>query len=216
MPSEDWSSRWKEGRVGWHEPAGSASLRRWWPALPPGARVLVPLCGKSFDLAWLAEQGQDVTGVELSEIAVQAFFREQGFSARVERRAGFDVYRADEARIALWCGDFFDFPETGFDAHYDRGALVALPADLRPGYVAHLWRCLGPAAARLVLTLEYDQERAAGPPFSVPAAEVMDYFPDLERVSVHNDAASAPPKIRDAGIESFVETVWRSPGAFRR
>src|SRR5690606_8492466 len=190
------------------------SLRRWWPALPAGARVLVPLCGKTPDLVWLADQGCEVTGVELSDIAVRAFFTEQRLSARVERHPGFDVYRAGEKPIALWCGDFFDFLETGFDAHYDRGALVALPEDLRPAYVAHLQARLKPGAARLVITLEYDQALAPGPPFSVPAAEVAGCFPDLERVSVHDDPASAPPKLREAGIESFVETVWRSPGAF--
>lgn len=213
MPTEDWCSRWKEGRIGWHEPDGNASLRRWWPRMPAGARVLVPLCGKSLDLVWLAQQGHEVTGVELSELAVRAFFTEQRLSARIERRAGFDVYLADQMPIALWCGDFFDFMETGFDAHYDRGALVALPPDLRPAYVAHLRGRLKADAARLVLTLEYDQALAPGPPFSVPAAEVAGYFPDLERVSVHDDPASAPPKLREAGIESFVETVWRSAGA---
>ncbi len=35
-----------------------------------GRRVLVPLCGKTPDLLWLAEQGNEIVGVELSEIAV--------------------------------------------------------------------------------------------------------------------------------------------------
>ena len=37
----------------------------------------MPLCGKSLDLTWLAAQGLRVTGVELSHIAVEAFFPEQ-------------------------------------------------------------------------------------------------------------------------------------------
>lgn len=209
--NEGWIGRWKEGRIGWHEAAGNAALRRHWPALPRGKRVLVPLCGKSVDMIWLAEQGLQVTGVELSALAIEAFFAEQALTARVERRGSFDVHSARERPIALWRGDFFDFVETGFDALYDRGALVALPTDLRPRYTEHLERLLHPGAARLIITLEYDQGRAAGPPFSVPEAEVFSYWPGLERVSERDDLAGGPPKFREAGLERLLEVVWRSP-----
>lgn len=214
--SEDWLSRWKEGRIGWHETAGNAALRQSWPAVPAGARVLVPLCGKSVDLVWLADRGLAVTGVELSTIAVESFFAEQGLAGDVRRRGRFDVYAAATRPIELWCGDFFEFGETGFDALYDRGALVALPPDLRPPYVERVQRCLNPAAARLVVTLEYDQRRAPGPPFSVPADELLAYWPDLERVSGREVLDTAPPKFREAGLASVVEAVWRSPGGSAR
>ena len=70
---DQWIERWREGRTGWHEVDGSALLRRHWPRLVRGSRVLVPLCGKSVDMLWLASQGLEVTGVELSEIAARAF-----------------------------------------------------------------------------------------------------------------------------------------------
>ena len=41
----------------------------------------------------------------------------------------------------LYCGDFFDLtaPElSGVSAYYDRGALVALPPEMRVRYVDHL------------------------------------------------------------------------------
>ncbi|MGB5485800.1 MAG: thiopurine S-methyltransferase, partial [Lysobacterales bacterium] len=66
MEIKDWHSRWESGNTGWHQPGGSSALRKFWPGLHPGGRVLVPLCGKSPDLLWLAKQGYDVTGVELS------------------------------------------------------------------------------------------------------------------------------------------------------
>ena len=40
-----------------------------------GDNILVPLCGKSLDMLWLAERGFQVTGIEISELAVQDFFR---------------------------------------------------------------------------------------------------------------------------------------------
>lgn len=210
---EDWLARWKEGRIGWHEPAGNAALKRYWPSLSRGSRVLVPLCGKSIDMAWLAAEGLDVTGVELSIEAVEAFFDEQRLTSKVERHGRFAIYTAAEKPIALWCCDFFDFAETGFDALYDRGALIALPPDLRPAYARHLDRRLRRHPARLVITLEYDQARAAGPPFAVPASEVLGYWPDLERVSEINALERSPPKFREAGLKQVLEVVWRSPPA---
>lgn len=207
---EDWLSRWEEGRTGWHEPAGNAALHAHWPELPVGAAVLVPLCGKSVDLAWLAARNLAVTGVELSRKAIEDFFSEQGLSYAVESCGAFDVYRADARPIAIYRGDFFEFHAGPFDALFDRGALIALPSAERPRYVQRLQRLLAPDAFRLVVTLEYDQARAEGPPFSVLADELRLYWPDLERVRATNEIATAPPKFRAAGLESVVEAVWSS------
>ena len=70
--TECWVERWQEGRTGWHEPDGNDSLKKYWRAA--GRRVLVPLCGKTPDLAWLARLGNEVVGIELAEIAVETFF----------------------------------------------------------------------------------------------------------------------------------------------
>lgn len=53
--------------------------------LAQGSRVFVPLCGKSLDMIWLAQQGHEVIGVELSPVAVEDFFRENGLNP-VQRR----------------------------------------------------------------------------------------------------------------------------------
>ena len=50
-------------------------------ARPAGSTVLVPLCGKSRDLLWLAQHDFRVTGIEISPIAVEGFFRENGLEA---------------------------------------------------------------------------------------------------------------------------------------
>ena len=73
MNNEPWLERWQIGRTGWHEPSGNRNLRAHWSW--SGKRVLVPMCGKTPDLLWLEELGNEVVGVELSEIAVVAFFR---------------------------------------------------------------------------------------------------------------------------------------------
>ncbi len=205
--TEPWLERWQEGRIGWHEDSGNASLKKHWRA--SGRTVLVPLCGKSVDLAWLAAQGNRVVGVELSQIAVEAFFTEQqlDFEVRDGALRRFDAIGVD---ITIFCGDFMELDDVRCDAHYDRGALVALAAELRPGYAAHVRSLLSDDAEQLVITLDYDQSVAIGPPFSIDDEELLGYWPGLERVDRYDDTPNAPPKFLDAGLTEIVETVWRS------
>ena len=74
MEHEFWQLKWKQQEIGFHQQHINPALKQYWSHLPVGTRVLVPLCGKSKDMIWLLKQGYHVTGVELSEIAVQAFF----------------------------------------------------------------------------------------------------------------------------------------------
>ena len=50
-------------------------LLKHWPSINAveGSEVIVPLCGKSLDMLWLAEQGYSVVGLEMVEEAVMAF-----------------------------------------------------------------------------------------------------------------------------------------------
>ena len=203
-----WLDRWERGQTGWHQSGGNTALRKFWPVLPIGSRVLVPLCGKSPDLLWLAQQGSVVTGVELSEIAVRAFFAEAGIGFETEIVRGLTWFRGVEQDISIVCGDYFQFSDQPFDALYDRASLIALPADIRPAYIQHTKSLLKPKAIQLLLTLEYDQSKANGPPFSVMSDEVNSYWDRLLRVGDKCDSKNMPPKFRDAGISEIVEAVW--------
>ncbi len=206
--SEPWIERWQEGRTGWHEATGNANLKTYWNV--SGKRVLVPLCGKTQDLVWLEQQGNKVTGVELSEIAVEAFFAENKIEYTLV--AGpLTAYKAKGRSITIYCGDYFEFREGPFDAHYDRGALIALPAALRRSYAEHTGSLLVSNATQLIVSLEYDESIATGPPFSVTADEILAYWPDLQRIAAHDDIANGPPKFRAAGLQEMIEVVWRSP-----
>ena len=205
--AEAWLDRWREGRIGWHEDTGNASLQRHWRA--SGRTVLVPLCGKSVDLVWLAAQGNRVIGVELSQLAVEAFFAEQQLDFVVTDGL-LPRFEATGAGITIFCGDFMQLADVRCDAHYDRGALVALSADLRPGYAAHVRSLLTDDAEQLVITLGYDQSVAKGPPFAISDEEVLGYWPGLERIDRYDDTANAPPKFLEAGLNELTETVWRS------
>jgi thiopurine S-methyltransferase len=208
--TEDWLGRWAAGRIGWHEAEGNSGLRKHWPELPDQSRVLVPLCGKSTDMLWLAGRGQTVVGVELSEIAVRAFFAEN--ELEFERRKGnsLDCFAALDLSIELYCGNYFAFSDAPFDALYDRGALVALPAEIRPEYISHTRKLLKRSSFRFVVTLEYEQSVVAGPPYSVAADELSGYWHDLKLVESKNDIETCPPKFRAAGLRKISENFWVS------
>ncbi|MGD9265341.1 MAG: thiopurine S-methyltransferase [Lysobacterales bacterium] len=203
-----WHSRWEEGRHGWHEPAGNQALQKYWPRLPSGSRVLVPLCGKSVDLLWLAHQGCDVTGVELSSIAARSFFAESGLEYEADETGGFHWFRNPDAGIAIACGNYFDFSAAPFDALYDRAAFSALPPGKRPEYAQMTGELLKPGAARLLVTLEFDDSLVKGPPYPAWRDEVSALWPGLERVEARDDTPNAPPKFLEAGLDLMIEVAW--------
>jgi len=206
--TEDWKSRWQEGRIGWHEAGGNLALRKFWPTTGIGKRVLVPLCGKSPDLLWLAQHGHDVTGVELSEIAVRAFFDDSGLEFETGEADRLLIFECSSPRITLVCGDYFNFSRKPFDALYDRASLIALPRKIRPEYIRHTKSLLKSNATQMLITLEYDQSRVDGPPYSVLADEVVDYWGNIQRISGYNALDSTPPKFREAGLTEVIEAVW--------
>ncbi|WP_248752328.1 thiopurine S-methyltransferase [Pseudomonas sp. MWU15-20650] len=174
MEPKFWRERWARNQIGFHLPGVNPYLQRHWPglALADGAKVLVPLCGKSLDLMWLASHGYHVMGVELSERAVGAFFGEQGLTPQVSQRGAFKVYHA--GLIEVWCGDVFALDAGAVadcSALYDRAALIALPPLMRAQYAEHLNTLLAPGCKGLLITLDYDQALKAGPPFAVTDAE---------------------------------------------
>ncbi|HXC65047.1 MAG TPA: thiopurine S-methyltransferase [bacterium] len=185
MEPSFWHSRWQTNNIAFHQPEVNPLLVRHFPtlALPAGARVFVPLCGKSLDLPWLVSQGCRVAGVELSPLAVEQFFFELDVTPVVSVQGALRHYQAPS--VDLYTGDLFELtPEIlgPVDAIYDRAALVALPLELRRRYTAQLLK-LGGGAPQLLATYVYDQSQAEGPPFAVGGAEVADHYQGRYRIT---------------------------------
>ncbi|AWA40665.1 thiopurine S-methyltransferase [Pseudomonas fluorescens] len=217
MQPEFWHKKWESNQIGFHQPEVNPYLQRHWPdlAIPAPARVLVPLCGKSLDLLWLAGRGHRVLGVELSQRAVEDFFREQQLQPQISEEGGFKVYRA--GAIELWCGDFFSLTAAnvaGCTALYDRAALIALPPMMRERYAAHLQSIL-PTCRGLLVTLDYDQSQMPGPPFSVDDAQVQRLLGSVWRVEMleQQDVLGDSWKFVQAGVTRLEERVYRICGA---
>lgn len=125
-----WKSRWQKNNTGWHMDVVYPQLPKVWPQLSvkSDARVLVPLCGKSLDINWLAEQGYYVIGVEISPKALQEFMDQYPHQFSKDSSHEFTIYRSDS--IELWEGDFLKLPTSkipALDVIYDKASLVALP-----------------------------------------------------------------------------------------
>ncbi|MDG4563206.1 MAG: thiopurine S-methyltransferase [Candidatus Competibacter sp.] len=214
MEPSFWHERWERSEIGFHQQNINVHLQQFWTQLDlrPGQRVFAPLCGKSRDLLWLAGEGHPVTGVEISRLAVEAFFTENGLKPRCWREGAFEIWEVDEIRILL--GDFFDLePQHLADAAgiYDRASLIALPPPMRARYARHLDAILPVGTRVLLVTLEYDQSVLAGPPFAVGEAEVRALYQATHEVELlyTRDALAETSRWRERGLTWLLERVYR-------
>lgn len=207
MDPNFWHARWESNQIGFHQPKANAMLVRHLDALglAGGARIFLPLCGKTLDIGWLLSRGLRVAGAELSEIAVRQLFDDLGVTPRVSTLGALTLYRADG--IDIFVGDMFDLTADALgpvDAVYDRAALVALPQEMRPRYAAHL-AAITQKAPQFLITFEYDQSVMDGPPFSVVADEVERLYGRTYDLTSQD---KAPVEGGLKGICPADETVW--------
>lgn len=213
MKNEFWLERWEREEIGFHQNEINPYLCQYWQDLHPAHKgeVFVPLCGKSRDMLWLRKQGHLVLGVELSAIAVQAFFRENGYIPHRSTAGKFDCYEADGIRIL--CGDFFDLSKdevAQVSSVYDRASLIALPPEMRERYARHLVSILPPATPILLITFDYPQPQMPGPPFAVSTGEVEAlYLGHAEvRLLAQLDVLPQNPHFRERGLSRLQENVF--------
>ncbi|MGI9311381.1 MAG: thiopurine S-methyltransferase [bacterium] len=274
MHHEFWHHRWREGRLGFHQRKINSRLRNHFHALalPAGATVFVPLCGKSLDMLWLAEQGYRVLGNEISDIACRDFYVENNLRYEVEggrdegrddndgdggsdnsdgsddddgndmanngasngnatsdgmtsgnatsnsttnrdakSRARFTKYIGDD--IALWCGDFFALRASDLrdvQGVYDRAALIALPEAMRPDYAAHLATLLRRGAQVFLISMDYDERKMKGPPFSVPERAVRDLFATnfALQIITQSSGPDIVGHLSERGLDTLNEKVY--------
>lgn len=209
-----WHERWERAEIGFHQREINFHLQQFWDRLKlrSGQRVFAPLCGKSRDLLWLAGEGYPVTGVEISPVAVEAFFRENGLRPNRWRESDFDVWEQDEIRILQ--GDFFALePRHLADVAgvYDRASLIALPPAMRERYARKLEMILPVGIRTLLVTLEYDQAILVGPPFAVGEAEVRERYAPTHEVELlyTRDALSEESRWRERGLTWLLEKAYR-------
>ena len=211
MKHEFWSERWSEGRIAFHQADGHPRLPMLIDSFPSG-RVLVPLAGKTVDIVTLHSHGYDVTAVEFVASAVQAFAEEHP-ELRLEPHEGPLGFELRGERLRFIVGDFFAVHNADvgkFDLVYDRAALIALPPDRRQPYVDQVRRLVKPSGQLLTLTVEYDESKMNGPPFSVPPSAVRTLYDNaaIDPIDAMTMQTAGTP-FEERGLDQLTEHIFR-------
>ncbi|MBA2404146.1 MAG: thiopurine S-methyltransferase [Bdellovibrionales bacterium] len=200
--STDWIKKWQEGDIRFHQHKFHPQLEAFGERFSEGT-VLVPLCGKTLDMLYLASRGHEVVGVELSSLACRSFFEEHGIPFTVKSIEGFEVYGSEQ--ITIWCGDFFKLPQNVWDkvsGVYDRASLIALESELRQKYAAEIFNRSTKPIEILLISIEYAEGSLAGPPFSVPESEITNLYKKFKLQKLH----SSKDAVRE--FEVIESTYW--------
>lgn len=208
----DWHSYWTGKKPGFHEARVNAYLQQYLELfdVKPGDTIFLPLCGKAYDIHWLAQQGYKVIGVELSDVAIKSFFAENNLQHELSEEQNFRVYQS--VNITLYQGDFMHLQQTHLrqcKLVFDRASIVAIEAFNRHSYAQQLLAIIPKNTPLLMVLLEYDQNVMSGPPFSVSVDEVKGYFEPRYQVTrlISREQIDERPKWRQMGLKSFVETA---------
>jgi len=188
-----WLRLWKDNQTDFHQRQASPMLVRFWnkPTRPRTGRVLVPLCGKSQDMIWLAAQGHSVIGIELSPVAVKAFFNENHLKVKKTREGNFTCWQS--GLITIWCGDFFSLQKHQLgkiDIVFDRAALTALPHTIRQQYIAQLCQLIGINCQIFLLTVEDIDNNSSQRPDMIDSEVTALYTKQFDIALTHSERVS--------------------------
>lgn len=173
-----WHQRWENNNIGFHQQKVNQDLKAYVRQHQQhlGQHVLLPLCGKSLDMVWLKDQGYRVTGIEISQQAIETFFKEQNLKYQTLEDGQY--YQSENLYIIE--KSFFELTQdkllVDVDWIYDRAALIALDKNLRKQYAKQLHVLCPKAQHMLCVSMEKAKGDQTGPPFSVFEKEVRQLY----------------------------------------
>jgi SAM-dependent methyltransferase len=148
-----WNERYAKGDTPWETGQPSSELQRVLAevAIRP-CRALELGCGTGASAVWLAQQGFDITALDLSPLAIE----------RAQRKA-------DEAGVSVRCllADVLHPPTEpagSFDFFFDRGCYHVVRRIDPAAYLETLRRLTHPGSLGLVLTGNAHEPHSPGPP----------------------------------------------------
>lgn len=171
-----WDVRYQHGVTPWDRGGPSPALTRWLDeGVLDNGRILVPGCGRGYEVVELARRGFDVTAIDFSRNAIQTVSEKlhtAGLSATLEQ------------------ADFFRWiPGAPFDAVYEQTSLCALLPDQWQAYERRLSGWLTPGGRLFALFMQTN--RPGGPPFHCELSEMIKLF----TAGAWTWPASAPVKV---------------------
>lgn len=158
----EWEGRYQSGQTGWDRGCASPALSHWLKTqtLTP-CSLLIPGCGRGYEVVVLAQQGFQVTAVDLAPSAI---------TATNKRLAQHNVTATiQQKNLLTW------EPEKPFDAIYEQTSLCALQPETWNDYSDRLFRWLKPKGQLFALFMQTNQ--LDGPPFHCGLENMETLFP---------------------------------------
>lgn len=156
-----WDVRYGRDVTPWDRGGLNPAIVRWLEQgdLEP-CRILVPGCGRGYEVVELARRGFDVTAIDLAPSAIE-------FAAAGLEAAGVSA-RLVEADFFRWTAD------DPFDAVYEQTSLCALLPDQWAAYARRLQHWLRPGGRLFALFMQTN--RSGGPPFHCDIGSMKTLF----------------------------------------
>lgn len=162
-----WDERFRAGFTPWDAGCAPPAFLRWLDALGPGRgrRVLVPGCGRGYEVAALDAAGFEVTAIDYAADAVA-----QARASLGEALAARTLHQADFFADGPWCAQ-------PFDLIYERAFLAALPPARWAEWAQRAAQRVAPGGSMAGLfVLDADAAAAPvrrGPPFATSLDELQ-------------------------------------------
>ena len=188
VPLTQWDNIYINQKAGWSVPIINTIVKKVvFDEFIDGGKSLdffLPLCGKSPDMLWLANQGHRVTGAEWSKCAVEYFFTENKVDYEVLDNVDVGkgkgaAYKAKYLPITIYCCDFFDLigEKIGqFDRIWDNGSVGSFPIPHRADYAKTIHTLISPHGRMLLSSFHYDHDLHPMLPLSVSPDVVQEMF----------------------------------------
>jgi len=162
----DWEGLYQSQDTGWDRGDVSTGLEHWLGlkklSVERDKRVLIPGCGRGYEVVQLAKLGFDVTGLDIAPTAI----------------ADLDaLLKSNAVHAETVCGDLFAYQSNQpFDVIYEQTCLCALPLEKREAYEEKLFEWLK-IDGYLLLSMMQTGEKS-GPPFHCDWSDMRDLFPE--------------------------------------
>ncbi|KAF2654446.1 S-adenosyl-L-methionine-dependent methyltransferase [Lophiostoma macrostomum CBS 122681] len=186
-------------------------------------RVLVPGCGKGYDLALFAAYGYDAYGIEISAnalVAAESWLKDPGEGKEGEHRVQDESVGRGDAKVLL--GDFFEDDDgwlqgagslgDGFDVVYDCTFLSALAPSVRPAWASRMSQLLAPDG--VLICLEFPTHKPAksgGPPWSLPSVVYQELFKRPGEEIRYDEEGKLVPEEKQESEDALVRIAYWKP-----
>jgi SAM-dependent methyltransferase len=179
----DWDEFWREKFTPWDLGGISPPLKQLIDEqkglFEKRGTILVPGCGRGYDLELLSKQYDKVIGLEISSLAVQA--------ARAQC--------SDNRKISIEQGDFFNV-EKEFDAVFDYTFFCAIEPSMRDKWAEKITNLLGPKGLLIAIIFpNIDKAPRDHPPYPVSLPDYTTRLPKFELVHLNKNPLSHPSRL---------------------